>query len=70
MTDRTIPSATPAEIAERRRDDTHCYASRPRANRLVIDMEAHERAVNLRDAKLLAYQAAIEDAIAILKGTL
>ena len=68
MTDRTIPSAVPAEIAERQRDDTHLYASRPRTNRLVIDMEAHERAIGLRDAKLEAWRRAIEDAIAILKG--
>lgn len=36
MTDRTIqPSALPAEYSERKSDQTHCYAYRPRRDRLL-----------------------------------
>jgi len=56
-----MPGAMSAETAERHSDETHCYASRPTRGEL-------QASVYRMRGELDAYQAAIRDALAILKA--
>jgi len=70
MPDRlTMPGAMSAETAERRSDhDPDALPWRRGKNRLVIDLEAHQRAMRETDEAVAALTAACRDVLDILKA--